>query len=104
MMETPGYHNVVGSKTIRATVRLFAAFRERVGASSMTVEVDAPATVENIWREVALRCPSIEPLRPVTRFAVDGVYAEQGDVVRDGAEIAFFPPMSGGATSSRGGC
>ncbi len=103
MTETSRHNEVVETRTMTATVRLFAAFRERVGASNVVVELAAPATVEDVWRDVAARWPAVEPLRPVTRFAVDGVYAEQGEAVRDGAEVAFFPPMSGGAASRTGG-
>lgn len=78
------------------TIRLFAVFRERLGESSLSFQATPDETVGSLWeRTVAMR-PDLEGLRRVTRFAVNGDYATPETPVRDGDEVAFLPPMSGG--------
>jgi len=78
------------------TVRLFAVFRERVGQGSLSFEAAADETVESVWGRIVAMCPDLEGLRKVTQFAVNGEYATPATPVRDGDEVAFLPPMSGG--------
>ena len=78
------------------TVRLFAVFRERVGHSSLSFEAAPDETVEAVWGRVVAARPDLDALRKVTRFAVNGEYATPETPVRDGDEVAFLPPMSGG--------
>jgi len=84
------------NKDMSITVRLFAVFRERVGRSSLSFEAASDETVESVWGRVVAARPDLEGLRKVTRFAVNGAYATPTTPVRDGDEVAFLPPMSGG--------
>ena len=79
------------------TVRLFAVFRERVGQGALAVEATPDETVASVWARVAADRPDLDGLRNVTQFAVNGAYATPDSPVRDGDEVAFLPPMSGGA-------
>jgi MoaE-MoaD fusion protein len=63
---------------IRVRVRLFAALRERAGAGARAREL-----------------PGAEP--PGLALAVTRAYAERGTPLADGDELAFIPPVSGGA-------
>jgi molybdopterin converting factor subunit 1 len=78
------------------TIRLFAVFRERVGQGSLSFEAAPDETVASVWARVAASRPDLEGLRKVTQFAVNGEYATPDSPVRDGDEVAFLPPMSGG--------
>jgi molybdopterin synthase catalytic subunit len=40
--------------------------------------------------------PVLVPLLPTCRFAIGTEFAEEGDVVPPGAEVAIIPPVSGG--------
>ena len=83
---------------MRLQVRYFAALREALGAAE-TVELPAGGTVgalrdalvarggrhaEMLGRGRAIRC------------ALDQVMSDDGATLRDGAEVAFFPPVTGG--------
>ncbi len=70
-------------------VRLFAGLRERAGWSSR--EIDA-ATVADVWPALGL---GEEPAGLL--YAVNREYAERGQELRDGDEVALIPPVSGGA-------
>ncbi len=78
------------------TIRLFAVFRERIGRPALELPAAPGDTVASVWERVVDGHPDLGALRPSTRFAVNGVYAPPETAVRDGDEVAFLPPMSGG--------
>lgn len=83
-------------KDMTVTARFFAIFRDRVGRSALSVALEPGATVEALWERIATERPELRDLRAVTRFAVNGDYATPDTALRDGDEVAFLPPMSGG--------
>jgi molybdopterin converting factor subunit 1 len=88
---------------VRVRVRLFAIQRELVGAREVTLELPGGATVEDAWAAVAARHPVLGPGRPSVRFARNGDYADPTTALADGDEVAFIPPVSGGADRENGG-
>jgi molybdopterin synthase catalytic subunit/molybdopterin converting factor small subunit len=70
-------------------VRLFAGLRERAGWSQREIEA---ATVGDVWPALEL---GDEPAGLL--YAVNKTYAERGQVLADGDEVAVIPPVSGGA-------
>jgi molybdopterin synthase catalytic subunit len=70
-------------------VRLFAGLRERAGWA--TREVDA-GTVADVWPALGL---GDEPEGLL--YAVNREYADRGQELEDGDEVALIPPVSGGA-------
>jgi molybdopterin synthase catalytic subunit len=82
---------------MQVRVRLFAIQRELVGAREVPIELGPDATVEDAWAAIVARHPVLAPGRPSVRFARNGDYAEPATVLRDGDEVAFIPPVSGGS-------
>lgn len=82
---------------LRVRVRLFAIQRELAGAREVPLELPDGATVEDAWSAVVERFPVLAPGRSSLRFARNGDYAEPGSALADGDEVAFIPPVSGGA-------
>ncbi len=82
---------------MRVRVRLFAIQRELAGTREVPLELAAGATVEDAWDAVVSRFPGLGPGRPSVRFARNGDYADPTTVLADGDEVAFIPPVSGGA-------
>jgi molybdopterin synthase catalytic subunit/molybdopterin converting factor small subunit len=74
---------------VHVTVRLFAGLRERAGWSSRALE--GIETVADVWPALAL---GDEP--PGLLYAVNKQYAERGQALADGDEVALIPPVSGG--------
>lgn len=79
-------------------VRYFAALREALGAeeavdasglASLGALRDALIARGGRHAEVLARGRAI-------RCALDRVLADEGTPLRDGAEVAFFPPVTGG--------
>jgi sulfur-carrier protein len=77
-------------------VQLFARARDLAGASVVEVEVVEPATVGGLRAALGHSYPALAPLLPRLHVAVNSEYAADGDPVPSGAEIACFPPVSGG--------
>jgi molybdopterin synthase sulfur carrier subunit len=75
------------------TVLYFASLREAAGIDHERVEHDGDL------RALYLRLQAQRGFAlPVERLrvALDGAFARWDDVPRDGAEVAFIPPVSGG--------
>lgn len=72
-------------------VKFFASLRETLGMDSTSIDARDGITIREIWDQVAAReYPSN------TLCAINMDYARPGDVVNDGDEVAFFPPVTGG--------
>ncbi|HXX30608.1 MAG TPA: molybdenum cofactor biosynthesis protein MoaE [Myxococcaceae bacterium] len=80
------------------TVLYFAAARERAGlAEERLAGLAAPATVRALLAELSARHPSLVPLLPHLRVAVNQTFAGLDEPVPEGAEVALIPPVAGGA-------
>jgi MoaE-MoaD fusion protein len=81
---------------MKLTVRLFAMLRERAGADSVEIELPEGATAEDAL--AALRAaPGLDELdRLPLRLAVNREYADPGQALTPGDELAAVPPVSGG--------
>ncbi len=88
---------------LRLRVRLFAIQRELAGTREVALELPPGSTVEDAWSAVVARHPGLAPGRPSVRFARNGDYAEASTPVADGDEVAFIPPVSGGADEPNAG-
>ncbi|GAC1334484.1 MAG: MoaD/ThiS family protein [Chloroflexota bacterium] len=75
---------------------LFASYREIVGERSLEVEVPVGASADDLFRQVQGRHPALGPLRPSTTFAVNRSIVPGSQTLRDGDEVAFLQPVSGG--------
>jgi molybdopterin synthase catalytic subunit len=76
---------------VKVNVRLFAALRERAGFARVEVELVDGATVSDVWPLLDL---GDEP--PGMLYAVNRAYADRGEALSEGDEVAVIPPVSGG--------
>lgn len=74
------------------TVQFFASLREQMGTQTQTLEYSAPMDALSIWRQVS----DGEPMPDNTLCAINMEYVKPSAQVKDGDEIAFFPPVTGG--------
>ncbi|ACL64592.1 molybdopterin converting factor, subunit 1 [Anaeromyxobacter dehalogenans 2CP-1] len=77
-------------------VLYFAGARDAAGTSRETL-AEVPATVADLRRVLAAAHPALARILPRCRISVDQAFADDGDAVRDGAEVALIPPVAGGA-------
>lgn len=83
---------------MKLTIRYFAALREALGPHE-TLEVAEGATVADaraaLVARSGLHAELLASHRPV-RCALNQTMAAETTPVTDGAEVAFFPPVTGG--------
>jgi molybdopterin synthase sulfur carrier subunit len=73
-------------------VRYFASLRERLGRPDEVVDAASIATVADLWVCVSGGLP----WPPNTLVAVNLEYRDAAHPLREGDEVAFFPPVTGG--------
>ena len=83
---------------MKITVRYFASIREAVGQGSEVLDTNA-STLGALRDELLARggayASALARGRAV-RMALDQVLSDEAAALRDGAEVAFFPPVTGG--------
>ncbi len=72
-------------------VRMFASLRERWRIDQVDLPADEARTVADVWRVLTK-----EPLPEEVLAAVNMEYARPEAPVKEGDEVAFFPPVTGG--------
>ena len=82
---------------MRVRVQVFARLRELAGRSEWTCEVPAGATIADVWQRAAADHPSLAPFERAVSCARNAEFARRSTPVAEGDEIAFLPPVSGGA-------
>lgn len=81
---------------MQITVKLFARARELAGAPSLAVELPDGATVAQLRSALLEQSPALQPLERSLLVAVGSEYAADGHVLGADADVACFPPVSGG--------
>lgn len=83
---------------MKVQLRFFAAIRETLGTAALEVQTSAPTVAAlrdeliargGAWAEALARGRAL-------RMSVDQVMADESTPLHDGAEVAFFPPVTGG--------
>lgn len=74
------------------TVKFFASLRETVGQAETAIEFNNDLDVKGVWQQV---CDSVA-MPSNTLCAINMEYVELNSCLKDGDEVAFFPPVTGG--------
>ena len=77
-------------------IRLFARLREIAGAAELQRTVDDGATVGAVWDRLAAEFPGLGAYATAVSCAVNEDHARLTATLKEGDEIAFLPPVSGG--------
>lgn len=73
-------------------IRYFASMRDRMGKAEDTVVLEGgQVTVADLWKKIAG-----QPLPANTLIAVNMEYTNGDAEIKNGDEVAFFPPVTGG--------
>ena len=81
---------------MRIVVRLFARLRDIAGAAELERELGGTPTAGALWAALTQEFPDMAPYSGSISMAVNAEYARPDDPLRDGDEVAFLPPVSGG--------
>jgi len=77
-------------------ILLFASLRDYVGAKNIELELATGTTIAELKELLVKTYPKLSPARNSMMAAVNREYAADEQPVPLNAEIAFFPPVSGG--------
>jgi molybdopterin converting factor subunit 1 len=82
---------------IAVRARLFARLRELAGTDVESVELPAGSNVSDVYDAVRKLHPGLDGDRNTVRAALNQGFVDWDAAVVDGDEVAFIPPVSGGA-------
>lgn len=74
----------------------FAAYRDLLGTSSLSVELSEGATVADLVTQLRARGAPFDALPVTPAVAVNRSYAGLDEPLTAGDEVAFIPPVAGG--------
>jgi molybdopterin converting factor subunit 1 len=77
-------------------ILFFATLKDRAGVHQSILDLPSGITIRELKVIIGERFPSLIPLLPHALIAVNREYAPDETVIPAEAEIAFFPPVSGG--------
>jgi molybdopterin converting factor subunit 1 len=81
---------------VHVTIRLFARLRELAGAQDLTRQLPDGASARDAWDALVGEFPAMHGYSGSVSCAVNEEYSRLTAALKDGDEIAFLPPVSGG--------
>ena len=81
---------------IAVRVRFFARLRELAGVENEALQVPPSSSLADVYDALRAKHPAL-PTRDSVRAALNQEFAGWDDHASDGDEVAFIPPVSGGA-------
>ncbi len=82
---------------MKITVLFFATLRSLTGLKTLELELPPGSRVADLKDSVAARFPQVAPaLVETVLVSINREYAGDDQIIPDFAEVALFPPVSGG--------
>jgi molybdopterin converting factor subunit 1 len=80
----------------RIKLLFFATIRDRAGTKSMELDIPEDMTVQGLKDKLAEEYPNLKESMRSVLVTIDREYAFDEAVIPQDAELALFPPVSGG--------
>jgi molybdopterin converting factor subunit 1 len=80
----------------RVTLLFFATLRDRAGTRSVELEIPDDLTVQGLKEKLASEYPKLKDSMASVLVTINREYAFDEAVIPPNAELAMFPPVSGG--------
>jgi molybdopterin converting factor small subunit len=77
------------------TVLLFASYADTLGTNQLELDLTSGSTVSDVLGRIR-DMPGADRLPPEPLVAVNERYAQRGQVLASGDEVAIIPPVAGG--------
>ena len=84
---------------MRIRVLFFGRLKDITGSAEDWAELKDGASLEELFARYGGQFPTLAALRPSLAASVNEEFAEWNSALRAGDEVAFLPPVSGGASS-----
>jgi molybdopterin converting factor subunit 1 len=78
-------------------ILFFASLKDLVGKSEIEINLEGKASVRDVFQKLQISYPSLEKYENILLIAVNQEYSNLDTPISPNDEIAFFPPVSGGA-------
>jgi len=76
---------------MKITVKYFASLREQLGKAEELLILSDATPISEVWKNVSGETSSDNIL-----MAINMEYVKSDAIVKEGDELAFFPPVTGG--------
>jgi molybdopterin converting factor subunit 1 len=80
----------------RVKLLFFATLRDRAGTKSMEIEIPVDLTVQALKDKISAEYPNLRESMSSVLITINREYAFDDAVIPENAELAMFPPVSGG--------
>jgi len=80
----------------RIKLLFYATLRDEMGARSLEMDLEPGATVRTLKDKLAQERPATKAAIERALVAINREYSPDDKVVPENAEVALFPPVSGG--------
>ncbi|MDQ2693409.1 MAG: MoaD/ThiS family protein [Chloroflexota bacterium] len=80
----------------RVKLLFFATLRDRAGTKALELEIPIGLTVQGLKDKISVEYPNLRASMSSVLITINREYAFDDAVIPPGAELAMFPPVSGG--------
>jgi molybdopterin converting factor subunit 1 len=80
----------------RVKLLFFATLRDRAGTRSMDLDIPSELTIQGLKDLISEEVPSLRESMSSVLITINREYAFDEAVIPPNAELAMFPPVSGG--------
>lgn len=80
----------------RVKLLFFATLRDRAGTKSLELDIPADLTIHGLKDKLSTEYPNLKESMSSVLITINREYAFDDAVIPEDAELAMFPPVSGG--------
>jgi molybdopterin converting factor subunit 1 len=80
----------------RVKLLFFATLRDRAGSRSLELDIPADLTVQGLKDKISNEYPNLKESMSSVIITINREFAFDDAVIPQNAELAMFPPVSGG--------
>jgi molybdopterin converting factor subunit 1 len=80
----------------RVKLLFFATLRDRAGTRSMELDIPSDLTIQGLKDKLSSEYPTLKESMSSVLITINREYAFDEAVIPPNAELAMFPPVSGG--------
>ena len=81
---------------IHLKILFFAKLKELIGTSQIKFDIDKGSNIQDLKNRLVVKYPQLEDFLPIMLVSINQNFAFDTDMIPENAEVACFPPVSGG--------
>lgn len=84
------------NEQIHLKILFFAKLKELIGTSQIKFDIDKGSNIQDLKNRLVVKYPQLEDFLPIMLVSINQNFAFDTDMIPENAEVACFPPVSGG--------